>query len=55
MNFYRRNTFRDWCADVGFIYLIAVGFVLLTFVLLQADIPVFEPLEPPSFPGPPAP
>ena len=29
MNMYRRNDFKSWFADVGFIYLIVVGFVTL--------------------------
>lgn len=33
MNMYRRNDFRSWFDDVGFIYLIVIGFVALIFLL----------------------
>jgi hypothetical protein len=31
MNMYRRNNFKSWFLDVGFIYLVVVGFVVLVF------------------------
>lgn len=35
MDMYRRNDFRSWFDDVGFIYLIVIAFVALTFLLKE--------------------
>lgn len=44
MDEYRRNNWKSWFADVGFIYLIVVGVVSVIFLLLgclQMLSPVF--------------
>jgi len=33
MDMYRRNTWKDWWEDVGFIYAIAIALVVAIFVL----------------------
>ncbi len=35
MEGYRRNNWKSWFADVGFIYLIVVGVVIVSFLLLE--------------------
>ena len=35
MEGYRRNNWKSWFADVGFIYLIVVGVVVVSFLLLE--------------------
>jgi hypothetical protein len=52
MNMYRRNNFRDWLADVGYLYLIVIGFVLVVFLArgvdrsaltIERDVPAVSP------------
>ena len=33
MNMYRRNNFKSWFADVGFLYIVVALFVGLAFLL----------------------
>ena len=44
MNMYRRNNFKSWFLDVGFIYLVVVGFVVLflTFKNLRPGFTVWN-------------
>ena len=35
MEGYRHNNWKSWFADVGFIYLIVVGVVVVSFLLLE--------------------
>ena len=45
MEGYRRNNWKSWFADVGFIYLIVAGVVSVSFLLLgflQMLSPVFS-------------
>ena len=36
MNMYRRNSFRDWFSDVGFLYLVVAVGVSACLVLMAA-------------------
>jgi hypothetical protein len=36
MDMYRRNSFKDWWEDMGFIYVIVVVFIALIFLLKDA-------------------
>ena len=37
MDMYRHNTFKDWWQDVGYIYVIAIVFIALIFLIRHIE------------------